>query len=159
MPLELELLRVYNRQLVDIEMRMADLVACTPEAQSLLSIPKLGPVTAAVFLGSIGDPQAYDTVRQVLRVAGLSLVERSSGAKKGQQRISKRGRPQLRRAAYLFALRSVKKGGIYRAQYERLREHNGDIGTKALVAISRKALGLMFSLAKNRRLYTPQPPK
>ena len=35
----------------------------------------MAPVTAAVFLGSIGDPAAYDSSKQVLRVAGLTLVE------------------------------------------------------------------------------------
>jgi len=44
------------------------------EAPCLASIPKLGPVTAAVFLGAIGDPRAYEAGRQILRVAGLSLV-------------------------------------------------------------------------------------
>jgi len=158
-PLELDLLRSYERQLADVEARMAEHVARTPEAEALLSIPKMGPITAAVFLGSISDPQAYDSSRQILRVAGLSLYEQSSGAKKGQQRISKRGRPQLRRAAYLFALRSVRSGGIYRAEYQRHLASNGGIGKKALVAVSRKALCMMFAVAKDRRLYTPEPPK
>jgi len=57
-----------------------------------LSIPKVAAVTAAVFLGSIGDPRAYDAGAQIVRVAGLSLVERSSGVLHGTKRISKRGR-------------------------------------------------------------------
>ena len=49
-------------------------------------------------LGPIGDPQAYTSAREVLKVAGLSLVEHSSGILGGQKRISKRGRPALRAA-------------------------------------------------------------
>ncbi len=86
---------------------------------ALLSISKLGPVTAAVFLGSIGDPRAYDSSRQALKVAGLSLVVSESGMQRGNPRLSKRGRPELRRQAYLFAVRSVRRGGLFRADYER----------------------------------------
>ena len=57
---------------------------------------------------------------QILRVAGLSLVERSSGMLRGTKRISKRGRPLLRTAAYMFAVRSITKGGLFRAEYEAL---------------------------------------
>jgi hypothetical protein len=56
----------------------------------------------------------------VLRVAGLTLVERSSGLLKGQKRISKRVRPVFRRHAYIFAVRSVQKDGIFRSEYEAL---------------------------------------
>lgn len=118
----------------------------------------MAPVTAAVFLGSIGDPAAYDSSKQVLRVAGLTLVERSSGLLKGQKRISKRGRPVFRRHAYIFAVRSVQKDGIFRAEYEALCARNGGRKIAALTAVSRSALRLMFSIARDRRMYSAEAP-
>lgn len=131
---------------------MTEALDRAPEAPDLLSIPGVAPVTAAVFLGSIGDPAAYDSSRQVLRVAGLTLVERSSGLLKGQKRISKRGRPVFRRHAYIFAVRSVQKDGFFRAEYEALCGRNGCRKIAALTAVSRSALRLMLSIARDRRI-------
>jgi transposase len=120
-----------------------------------LTIPGVQPVTAATFLGSIGDPKAYESSAQVLKLAGLSLVERSSGLLKGQQRISKRGRPTLRRHAFMFALRGVRAGAMYHDEFQRLLANNGGKKMSALTAISRKGLKLMFTIAREQRPYVP----
>ena len=52
-------------------------------------------------------------------MGGLSLAVSESGMHRGKPRLSKRGRPELRRQAYLFAVRSVRRGGLFRADYER----------------------------------------
>src|SRR2546426_498633 len=128
------------------------------EPPYLLSIPKIAPVTAAIFLGSIGDPRAYESGAQILRVAGLSLVERSSGVLRGTKRISKRGRPLLRQAAYMFAVRSITRGGLFRTEYEALCQRNGGVKMKAVVAVMRSGLRLLYSIARDRRLFTAEPP-
>jgi transposase len=110
-------------------------------------------------LGSTGDPQAYEAAERILKVAGLSLIERSSGLLRGTQRISKRGRPLLRAIAYMFAVRSVTEGGLFRQEPEALLERNGHKSIKALAAVMRSALKLMFSVARDRRTNTPEPPK
>jgi transposase len=112
-------------------------------------------VTAATFLGSVGDPRSYTCAAQVLKLGGLSLVESSSGITQGRRHLSKRGKPTLRKAAFMFALRSVRKDGLYRAEYERLLRNNGGVKLAALAAISRKALKLMFRVARECRAYVP----
>lgn len=151
-------LRVYEDQIAEVDAEMVDALTRVPEAPYLASIPMLGPVTIATFLGFIGDPRAYESYGQILKVAGLSLVERSSGVMQGAKRISKRGRPLLRQAAYMFAVRSITQGGLYRAEYEQLLSRNAGRKRKALVAVMRSALKLWFSIARDRRLFTPEPP-
>ncbi len=146
------------RQRAVLEGRMTATLAALPETPYLLSIPLVAPVTAAIFLGSIGDPQAYHSAREVLKVAGLSLVERSSGVHTGQKRISKRGRPSLRAAAYMLAVRSIRQGGLFRAEYEGLVARNGGKRLKAVVAVSRSALKLLYTIARERRPFTDVPP-
>lgn len=141
-----------------IEAAIAQVLGTLPEAEALLSIPLVAPVTAGVFLGAIGDPQAYHSSREVLSLAGLALVERSSGIVHGHQRISKRGRPLLRAMAYMLAVRSIRAGGIFRAEYEALCRRNGGQRLKAVVAVSRSAVKLLFSIARDRRLFTVEPP-
>lgn len=87
-------------QIQALDERIEPLVESCAEAR-VLTVPEVAPVTAAVFLGSIGDPKTYQTKQQVLKVAGLSLIERSSGTRSGELHISKRGRPILRRSAYI----------------------------------------------------------
>jgi transposase len=157
-PLLIELIETYDRQLGVLEARLARAVQATPEGPHLLTIPNVAPVTAGVFLGSIGDPRAYDSSKQILKIAGLSLIERSSGLLKGQQRISKRGRPVLRRYAFILAVRNVRKGGLFRAEYEALLRRNGGKKIPALTAIGRSALKIMFSVARERRPFTLMAP-
>ena len=157
--LQLELFAAYDDQIAKVESLMAESVRSVPEGRALLTIPKLGAVTAAVFLGSLGDPQAYESSRQVLRVGGLSLTVHESGKQRGKPRLSKHGRPELRRSMYMFAVRSVANEGIYAADYARLLENNGGRKLPALVALMRKATKLMYSVAKDRRDYTMEPPR
>jgi transposase len=157
---QIELLASYERQIAEVRQTMIACLQRAPEGEALLSIPKLGEVTAAVFLGSIGDPRTYDSSRQALRVGGLSLiVTTASGSNPGKPRLSKRGRPELRRLMYMFAVRSVTKDGIYRAEYERGLARNPNLSKKVLVGISRKALRMMFRVAYERRLYSVEAPK
>ena len=157
-PLLVELIGCYDQQLAVYEARMQDALAAVPEGAPLLTVPGVAPVTAAAFLGSIGDPQAYASNKQVLKLAGLSLVEKSSGVTQGKQRISKRGRPVLRRYAFILAVRSVLKGGLYRSDYDALLTRNGGKKIAALTAIGRQALTLLFCIARERRPFQAEPP-
>jgi transposase len=157
-PLLIARLDLYEAQMRVIEGAMAERLAELPAARALLTIPHVAPVSAGVFLGSVGDPRAYDSSRQVLALAGLTLVERSSGILKGERRISKRGRPVLRKHAHMFAVRSILKGGIFRADYEALLGRNGRRPFAALTAIARKGLRLFYAVARSERPWTPEPP-
>lgn len=148
----------YSKQIRALEEHMIETMRDLPEAECLLTIPGVAPVSAALFLGLIGDPQAYESSRQVLRLAGLALVEHSSGVHRGQKRISKRGRPLLRKQAFMLALRSVRKDGIFREQFEAMLERNGGKRKKAVVSLSRYMLRLMFSIARDQRRYTVEAP-
>jgi transposase len=156
--LQLAQIAFYQEQMKVLEQHMAEAMRDLPEAECLMTIPGVAPVSAAIFLGLIGDPQAYESSRQVLRLAGLALVESSSGLHRGQPRVSKRGRPLLRKQAFMLALRSVRRDGIFREQFEAMLERNGGKRKKAVVSLSRYMLRLMFSVAKERRHYTAEAP-
>ncbi len=52
------------------------------------------------------------------------------------------------------------KGGLYREAFDRaLAENPQKPKKKILVALARRATKLMFSVARDRRLYTPDGPK
>jgi transposase len=159
---ELQLLiaqvQLYDAQLRHVEAAMVRQLDGLPEAAALCTVPGVRAVTAAAVLGAVGDPRAYDSSRQVLVVAGLDLVESSSGTHQGRRRISKRGRPELRRQLYMLAVRSVRRGGIARAAYDAHYARNGNIGKKALVPVMRALLRMLFRVARDRRSWSPSAP-
>jgi transposase len=94
----------------------------------------------------------------VIALAGLTLVERSSGVHRGEKHISKRGRPVLRKHAHMFAVRSIRKDGIFRREYDALMQRNGHRPFAALTAIARRGLRLFFAIARAERPWSPHWP-
>ncbi len=133
----------------DIEKRQKDLLSNIPYSEQLLSIQGIGPVSLSVILGEVGDIRRYKTAKEPLKLAGLNLYEISSGVHKGRRRISKKGRPLLRKALFFATLRMVKSNGVFRLDYLRLTEGNNMQKTKALVAISRKLMRVLFAIVRD----------
>lgn len=123
-----------------------------PYSSYLLSIKGMGEITVAGIIGEFGDLNNFRTVAEAEKLAGLNLYEISSGKQKGKLRISKRGRPLLRKLLYFAAINVVRKGGIFHDWYRKSRER-GMPGMKALVAVSRKLLRLIFALVRNHSNY------
>ncbi|MFH1464997.1 MAG: IS110 family transposase [Pseudomonadota bacterium] len=93
------------RQVQEVEAEMLRQLAAVPYAHRLLSIPGLGRITTATLLGEFGDLRGYDRAAQLIKMAGLDLVEISSGQLRGKRHISRRGRAYARQMLYLAALR------------------------------------------------------
>jgi hypothetical protein len=53
---------------------------------------------------------------------------------------------------------AIRKKGIYHAEFDALVKRNGGKKIPAVVAIGRKLLRLMFSVARSKRAFTPEPP-
>jgi transposase len=90
---------------------------------------------------------------QLASYAGLDVKEKQSGTSvKGKPRISKKGNRNLRKSMHLPALTAVKWDDNFREIYAKLISKHG-IKVKALVAIQRKVLELIYVLFKNKTIY------
>lgn len=123
-----------------------------PYSKRLLSIPGIGPVIVAGIIGETAGLPRYSSQKALLKLAGLNLYEISSGRHQGERHISKRGRSLLRRLLFFAALNSVRKKGIMHGTYQEM-VGRGMVKIKALVAICRKLLGIMYALARDDRDY------
>ncbi len=123
-----------------------------PASRYLLSMHGIAEITAAGLIGEVADFDAFHTVSEITKLAGLDLFEISSGKRRGMRRISKRGRPLMRKLLYFAALNTVRKGGV---MYEKYRAYldRGMVKNKALIAIARKILGILFALVRDHREY------
>ena len=136
----------------NIENQMLEQLEHIPYMDSIVSIKGIGLVTAAGLIGEVGDFRKFTTISEITKLAGLDLYEISSGRQKGQRRISKRGRPLMRKLLFFAAINAVKSKGIMHKKYQQMLDR-GMLKMKALVAISRKLLGLIFAIVRDNTKY------
>lgn len=151
----LEEFELLTRQLAQVEKGMEEALTETGLKEILLGIPGIGVVTAASFLGEIGDPLRFSHPRQISRMAGYNLVEDSSGKNISGTSISKRGRKNLRNVLYQMARTMVavntEMKELYR--YLKTRSNNPLKKKQALVVISKKVVTIIHTLVKKRTTY------
>ena len=148
----LDTIGAYDRFIDRLEAEMDRHLEQIPYSRVILSLKGIGPVTAAGLIGEVGDFTKFRTISEVMKLAGLDLYEISSGKHRGKLRISKRGRPLMRKLLYLAALSAVRKGGVMHEWYQRALAR-GMQKMKALVAVSRKLLAVIFALVRNHSVY------
>jgi len=139
----------------DIEAEMALTLGRIPCSARLLSIKGLGVVSVAGLIGEVGDFLKFRTQSEIIKLAGLDLYEVSSGKRKGQKRISKRGRSLMRKILYIAVIQMIKKNGIMHEYYERLTGR-GTLKMRALVAAMRKLLRIIHAIMRDNRDYVGQ---
>jgi transposase len=141
-----------DRIIAALEKEMEAILETTPHSRPMLSIPGIGTITVAGFLGEVGDISQLRTPDALIKLAGLNLFEVSSGRRKGGIHISKRGRSLLRKLMHMASINLIKKGGIFHDYYTRLLDR-GKVRKQALVAVSRKLLRLLFALTRDNTVY------
>lgn len=139
----------YIRETEDL---MQESLAELPEGRALLSMKGLGVVTVAGLVGEVADFAKFRTCTEIEKLAGLNLYEISSGKYKSGLHISRKGRALMRKLLYFAALSTVRQGGIMHDYYSACLGR-GMPRSKALVAVSRKLLRIMFALARDKSLY------
>ena len=123
--------------------------------ESLISIQGIGIVSAATFVGEVGDINRFDSYEQIRRYAGLNLVENSSGNHKGKTTISKRGRSLLRSILYRMAFTMVNKNKEIKELYKYLttKKENQLKKKQAIVAVIGKILQIIYAVVTKNEEY------
>jgi transposase len=150
-------LEAEGRFLSEIEAEMGATLERIPFSGRLLSIKGLGIVSVAGLIGEVGDFSKFSTQPEIMKLAGLDLYEISSGKRKGQRRISKRGRGLLRKILFYAAIQMIRKNGIMYDYYARLTGR-GMERMRALIAVSRKLLRIIHAIVRDNSDYVGQNP-
>jgi len=148
----LQLIASCEEFISQLEQKLSAGLQAVPYSRCLLSIKGVGVVTVAGLIGEVGEFGNFTKIDELMKYAGLNLFELSSGRRKGRRRISKRGRPLIRKLLYFAALNVIRKGGILHRHYQSYIQR-GMPRLKALVAICRKLLGIMFALVRDHSEY------
>jgi transposase len=153
---QLELLR---RQLGQTSRDIDGLVAKHELGKLLVTIPGIGPQTAARVLAEAGDLSRFRDGDALASYVGLVPGLRHSGKNTpARATLAPMGNARLRRGLYMPTLRAVRSNPWLRAFYARLVAA-GKPKKLALVAAARKLLLAIFSVVKNRRAFVARLPQ
>jgi transposase len=138
--------------IAEIESEMEATLEKIAYSPKLLSIKGLGVVSVAGIIGEVGDFMKFGTQSEIMKLAGLDLYEISSGKRRGERRISKRGRSLLRKILYYASIQTIRENGIMCEYYAHLISR-GMKRMMALVAIARKLLRIIYAVVRDNSEY------
>lgn len=117
-------------------------------------LPGITVFNLARIAGETGPLGDFHSKRALVRYAGLNIRERKSGTYRGQDRISKKGRPLLRKILGQATFPLLRRQHLYGPYYHR-KLYEGMLAQKAKVAVMRRFLELLFALSKNQNAFEP----
>jgi transposase len=117
------------------------------------SIDGLSAAGAAVILAEAGDLTRFSSARALVKHAGLNPSERTSATLAGKTRISRRGRPGLRTAAWRAAWGALHHNRVLHARHAHLtgREDNRLSDGQARSACAATLLRWLYAVITRRQ--------
>jgi len=155
-----EELRHIREVIKETDAKIKDVCVRFPEYDYLLTIPGFGPDISSKVLATIGNPFRFNSLSQVLKMAGMDLNANRSGKNSDTAVpvISKKGSPNLRYALYQAAFIASVRNKYFIRYYTntlRGREKEKGIKTKMRVKLAAKMLVIAWTLMKKREPFNP----
>lgn len=149
---------LYMEQLSDLESDIEELALQVPGVSEMLSIKGVGITTAAGFIAEVGELSRFSSPKQIQKLAGLNLVESSSGKHKGQTTISKRGRSRLRSILFKVMMPLVAKNDEFKKlhEYYTTRQENPLKKKQSLILLCCKLIRIFYALINKKVVYNPE---
>ncbi len=127
-------IRRLDRDLADAKQRITDAILAS--GTTLTELHGVGPITAALILGHVGDPARFRTRDQFASYNGTALIEASSGPRV-RHRLNPRGNRTLNHAIHMIAVTQIRNDTPGRADYLR-RQAEGKTRKEAIRALKRR---------------------
>ena len=150
--------KLIQAQLDELSAHLEALAQQMPDYVYLASIPGIGATTIVELLSEVGSLSQYEHPRQLIKLAGLTLRENSSGKQKGQKRISKRGRRKLRALLFRVMMPLIKHNTAFKAlhEYYTTRQINPLRKKQSIVVLCGKLLKVLHGLCTKKRMFNEQ---
>ena len=156
-----EAIKQINDQIKSLEQQALKLAQKDTELDQKMhllvdSIEGLGMISLLEIICETNGFSEFRSINQVVKFAGLDIIENRSGAVVGKTRISKQGNARIRSALYMPVLTIIRqKSDPFFPLYLRVLKRNPKIKKKAMVALQRKLLILIFVLWKKNQAFDP----
>ena len=121
----------------------------------LSTITGLGLQSVARIIAVTEDPARFKSGAALAAYIGVIPGLRHSGKKTPRHaRLAPTGHARLRRSLWMPVLCTIRRNPLLKAFYKRLRA-DGKPAKVALIAVMRKLMHVIYSVAKNRRPFVP----
>jgi len=125
------------------------------KVKNVCSIKGVGVLTAITVIAETNGFNLIRNKKQLVSYAGLDVITKDSGTSvKSKPRISHKGNKYLRKCLHYPALSAIRNTDLMKALFVRLVSKHG-IKMKAVVAVQRKMLELIYILWKKDEVYDP----
>lgn len=132
----------------EFDRTVAEDEAMATDAANMLSIPGVGPKTCNMVLTLLYPHLRGKSDRKLLKQCGMEPKDHQSGTHKGYTRMSKSGDGRIRRALFLAARGTVRKGGLFHDYHQR-QKAEGKEGMVVMVNVMRKLLYLIKGVVRS----------
>jgi transposase len=144
-----------KRRIVHVEHRIDTALKTHEVGQLLTTIDGIGDTTAAKLVAELGDIAKFESADALAAYVGVVPGIKHSGKwTPKSQPLSSIGHAELRAKLYMPTIAATKHNPWLRRFYERLRAA-GKPAKVAILASMRKLLHAIYSVAKNRRPFSP----
>ncbi|AWE07304.1 IS110 family transposase [Lysinibacillus sp. 2017] len=150
--------KLMQTQLDELTSQLVELAKQMADYDYLASVPGIGDVTIVDLLSEVGSLTQYAHPRQLIKLAGLTLRENSSGQQKGQKRISKRGRRKLRALLFRVMMPLILHNPAFKQlhEYYTTRTANPLRKKQSIVVLCGKLLKVLHALCKKKTMFNEQ---
>jgi transposase len=122
--------------------------------RNLQTIPGVGPTVAQTFVAEIFRPERFERAEEVCAYVGLAPIISQSGQSQGKAFLRRVGQDYFRSILVESAWTSVRRDKYFRDFYARIRSKT-NLSQKAIVAVARKLLIIIWRVAVENRVYKP----
>ena len=151
----LVVLEAISGQIADADEELKELTANDVRMQRLMTVPGVGPVTAARCVAAIDQVDRFPDASSVASYLGLTPGENTTGFRTKRRRLTRAGAPQVRwalgQAAWSCYRRRPQDPMVQWAK--QIAERRG--AQVAIMALARKLSHVLYALWKHQTTYDP----
>ena len=148
-------IRGLNKSVAELDHAIAEASAELEGHASLTSIKGIGATTSAILLSVIGDVNDFPDESRLASCFGIVPRVSNSNEKEHSGHIHKRGSKLGRTALVQSALVAAQYSPYLKSFYERVKARRG--AGKAIIALARKFLGVIYRTLKNKWVFADFP--
>jgi transposase len=147
-----QLWRMSKESVAELENELFEAIKPFAEImQLLMTIPGVGQITAATYIGVLGTPDRFEDSRKVVSYIGLAPSTYDSGEKERHGSISKQGSSHLRAVLCEAAQHARKSHHPLHPYFARIMVRNGY--KKAVVAVALRLARIMYRMWKDEESF------
>jgi transposase len=151
----IEQIRHLNTSIHKLEKAIKEQGSKLPGHKNLTSIKGIGDVSASIMLSTIGDVNDFPDEGKLAAYFGIVPRVGNSNETERSGRITKRGNKLARTALVQCSLIAMRYNPYLQAYYRRMAARRGT--GKAIIALSRKFLNIIYKTLKNDWVFEDFP--